>query len=124
MSARRLFCGLGLLAACQSARLPEPGIATLGALDRDGSSTLTASELGRDADAILRAADQNADGALDADELADHLAQVPHSPLRMKAAQRGKARRNRPRPTHEEAQMQADVPGASDTPSPPPPSHP
>lgn len=124
MSARRLFCCLGLLAACQSTRLPEPGAATLGALDRDGSGTLTAPELGADAVTILQAADQNADGALNADELADHLAQVPHSPLRMRAAQRGKARRNRPRPTHEEGQAPAGTQSATDPTPPPHHSHP
>ena len=99
-----------LLVACSSSRLPDPGAATLSALDRDQDGTLDTKELGREAARILEAADRDQSGTLDADELTNHLAQVPHSPLRMRAAQRGKAHRRQPKPTREEAGRAANTP--------------
>ena len=110
MNSHRAFCLVLLTIGCQTSRLPEPGAATLGALDRNQDGVLDINELGQEGGSVLSVADLDQNGVLDDDELTAHLAQVPHSPLRMRAAQRGKARRRGPVPTHEEAQRQRAAP--------------
>lgn len=115
MSTRPLAILL-VLVGCTTSRLPEPGPLLFERLDADGSGRLDGMEVGSLSDPDRQAIDEDGSGDIDATELDRFLARPPHSVLRMRAAQRGKARRfKRPPP--------ARPPGEGPPPSahPPPP---
>jgi hypothetical protein len=103
MSRRLLLLVCVWAGGCSTSRLPDPNQVVLDRLDTDHSGRLEATELGQDSANILHVADTDHSGDLDLDEVEAHLSNVPHSPLRMRAAQRGKVRRHKPVPTHQEA---------------------
>jgi|GEM_PF-4078561 len=83
--------------ACQPSRLPDPDAAMFARLDADGSGVLAGDELAGLDDHARRDLDRNQSGDIDTTELSAYLARPPHSVLRMRASQRGKARRVPPK---------------------------